>query len=310
MRRGRLFCALPCLALAQTAHFDVVSVKPATVPPGVRMEAGGAILAARGSGALRNTGGPGTDDPGRIHYPFISLKALIGRAYGPVFDISAPTWTEDDMLQVDATMPAETTKAQFQEMLRNLLAERFKLQCHNETKQVAGYSLVVAKGGSKLKPAAATTAGQGAEDAPHPGRGRGPMGPDGFPIPPANFGPGFIYQSDIGDRLKLIGRAKTTAEFAEELGQVLHSKVADGTALSDRYDIALMIAGHFGRGGIVATLPGDDSPALPPGIAPSGPPLPDLFSALQSELGLKLEPSKVRVEILVVDHADKTPQGN
>lgn len=308
-----LLCLAMCLtAQAQApAHFDAASVKPATLPAGVRMEAGGAILAARGAAVPRNVGGPGTSDPGRIHYPLISLKDLIERAYGPVFDISAPIWTEEDILQVDATMPSDTTKDRFQELLRNLLAERFDLKCHRETKQVTGFSLVQAKGGSKLKPAEPPAPGDGANAGPpQPGRGRGPIGPDGFPIPPSGIRPGFMYQSVAGDRLKMIGRAQTMAELAGALGEMLHTKIADATGLNGRFDIALALAGHFGRGGIVATLPGDDPPPLPPGVTPSGPPLPDLFSALQSELGLKLEPAKVAVEILVVDHAEKVPKGN
>jgi uncharacterized protein (TIGR03435 family) len=123
--------------------FDVESVKPAMAPDGVTVS-GGSIMAPRGSGITipRNTGGPGTDDPGRIHYPLISLEDLMHRAYSSYFEIVGPDWLKNDLVQVDATMPPDTTKEQFQEMLRNLIAERFQLKYHDEAKQVTGYALV------------------------------------------------------------------------------------------------------------------------------------------------------------------------
>lgn len=147
------------LLCAQTVNnpptFDAASVKPATVPEGVTLTDGdgGAIAIRRGSdsGRLANTGGPGTDDPGRIHYPLISLKQLLRRAWSSYFEIDGPGWLDTRVVAVDATMPTGTTREQFQEMLRNLIISRFELKYHTGTKKVPGYALVVNKSGPKMK---------------------------------------------------------------------------------------------------------------------------------------------------------------
>jgi uncharacterized protein (TIGR03435 family) len=93
---------------------------------------GGRTGVAKGSGMQipRNTGGPGTDDPGRIHYPLITLKELLRRAWDSYYEIDGPGWLDSQAVTVDATMPPNTTKAQFQEMPRNLITERFALRYH------------------------------------------------------------------------------------------------------------------------------------------------------------------------------------
>src|ERR1700693_1300302 len=75
--------------------FDVASVKPAIVPDGVTV-VGEMRGVRKGSGITvpRNTGGPGTDDPGRIHFPLISLKALLVRAWDWYFGFVGPGWLD------------------------------------------------------------------------------------------------------------------------------------------------------------------------------------------------------------------------
>src|SRR5262249_17142383 len=105
--------------------FEAASVKPATPPPGLTVNGRGYTT---GEGfdlsRYRNTGGPGTSDPGRIHYPLVSLTGLLKRAYPGYFEIKAPDWADTDVVAVDATMPETTTKEQFVQMLRSLLADR------------------------------------------------------------------------------------------------------------------------------------------------------------------------------------------
>src|ERR1017187_9270985 len=123
-----------CRSYGQTAEktitFDAASIKPAVMPaPGRAMMAG-------------PTGGPGTQDPGRVHFPFISLKALLLSAYDvKTYQIQGPAWLDTERFDVNATMPPETTREQFRAMLQNLLAERFKLTIHRETKELPMYSL-------------------------------------------------------------------------------------------------------------------------------------------------------------------------
>ena len=76
-------------------------------------------------------------------------------------------------------MPVDTTKEQFLLMLRSLLADRFALKTHVETKEIAGYALNVARGGPKVKEAQPDNEPVG----PTPGR----TGADGFPVPPAHM---------------------------------------------------------------------------------------------------------------------------
>ncbi len=161
MRAAILSSSLVCFAAGQlfgqapdkTLTFEAASVKPAAAPvPDGR----GRIMIAGPSG------GPGTKDPGRIRYPFMNLKQLLTTAYDvKAYQISGPAWLDSERYDITATMAPGTTKEQFQVMLQNLLAERFKVAIHRETKELPMYSLVVAKSGSKLKRIRRGTAGEG-----------------------------------------------------------------------------------------------------------------------------------------------------
>src|SRR5580658_5828440 len=134
-----LLMAMVCSA--QPPTFDVASVKAVD-------------LASHPT--FGNSGGPGTGDPGRIHFCCVGMYSLLMRAYDVQVDqISGPAWIMDNMgpnlYQVDATMPAGTGNAQYQLMMQNLLATRFHLAIHRETRKFPGYELVVAKDGPKLK---------------------------------------------------------------------------------------------------------------------------------------------------------------
>jgi uncharacterized protein (TIGR03435 family) len=302
-----LLSVLPIAIHAQTVEkkpltFEAASVKPAVVPGGVTIS-GNSMTASRREDfqRLRNTGGPGTNDPGRIHYPLVSLKGLLTRAFVSYFEIKGPGFLDNEVVQVDATMPPNTTKEQFQEMLANLIIDRFKLKYHVETKEVSGYSLVVAKGGVKIKESVESPAPQERTDDPQP---PGPrprvMGPDGFPIPPA--GPTFMLASSGGGRMRVFSRQQAIEPLVRNIESMLQCRIADDTGLKAKYDYTLTFTGGFGPSGPVA------SPLEAAVSEPSG--LPDIFSALQSQLGLKLEPKKVPVEIFVVDHMEKAPAEN
>jgi uncharacterized protein (TIGR03435 family) len=291
--------------------FDVASVKPAIVPDGVNV-VGERMTTRKGSGVTipRNSGGPGTDDPGRIHYPLISLKALLVRAWDSYFEIVGPGWLDTQIVQVDATMPPDSTKAQFQEMLRNLITDRFQLKHHTETKQITGYALMVTKNGPKMKESADQNGGAPARPPRATQRG-----PDGFMIIPPSTGPMLMFQSELGDKARLVAQQQTMQDLARELGMVLRTTATDGTGLNAKYDFTLTFAGGFGRGGPVYASPPRPEPPSGGTVPVAGQPdaaepLPDIFSAVQSQLGLKLEQKKVPVEVFVVDHMEKTPTGN
>jgi bla regulator protein BlaR1 len=279
---------------SQKRTFDAASVKPASVPGGMSLMEDGKIGVRKGSGIQipRNTGGPGTDDPGRIHYPLITLKQLLQRAWDSYYEIDGPSWLDSQPVTVDATMPPDTTKAQFQEMLRNLITERFRLQYHIGKKEISGFALVIARNGLKLK--ASAEQGEAEYAPPKPPTG---MGKDGFPIYPPAAGKKLVADSMDGGRSRIIAQQEPIQELVRLLSSKLKTIVTDATGLTAKYDFTLTYAAVES-----ASQPANN----PEGLEP----LPDIFAALQLQLGLKLERKPVPVEVFVVDHMEKTPTEN
>ena len=267
--------------------FEAASVKRtnASTPDG-RMIVGG----------LPPMGGPGTDDPGRIRYPAISLHSLIVTAYDLKTrqNIVGPDWLEDEFFQIEATLPAGTTLQQLHEMLRNLLAERFQLKAHSERKESPAWAIVVAKGGPKMKESTEPEDVPVPEDAwpkgPPPANPK--LTPDGFNTRPSTPKVGSGMFSILGTQgIRLTARRQTVERLAKALSAVSQRPVVDRSGLTARYDFIFT----FYREGAKM---------------PDGEPLPDIFSAIQSQLGLKLESSTAVVERLVIDHVERTPTGN
>jgi uncharacterized protein (TIGR03435 family) len=278
-------------APAQTATskpptFDVASVKPFSPAPA----AGG----RKGGGGPT---GPGTADPGRIHYAAIRLKDLLINAYNvKEFQIVGPGWLnnidETTRFTVDATMPPETTKEQLRIMLQNLLAERFRLKIHRETREFPKYSMVVAKNGPKMKESAEIPASK--DDAPSPARGgRGTGSTDAYGFPNWQTPPeGGTWRFFMNGRGRIGGGRATMQDLANEL---------------TTYAFRTLTYSVTGWNGPTVALPGgvgtaNSSDALDP--------LPDVFGAMQSQLGLKLEPKKGPVEVIVIDNIEKRPTDN
>lgn len=300
-----------CLIYAQSAcgqSFDVASIKPAAPPPSN----------GRGMIMLRPpSGGPGTSDPGRIRYPNMSLKALLMSAYDiKYFQITGPGFLDTERFDVDATMPPGTTREQFRKVLQNLLAERFKVTLHRESKELPMYSLVVTKNGSKLKESVVSASGDGdAAPVPVPLPEQPKIGPDGFPIIPAQRG---LFGIMMPGRARLIGQQQSMQDLATRLTDMLNRPVTDATELKAKYDFVLTYSPE-GLNGPMGPMPPMPPGVLPPGgAAISGPaarpsdmePLLDIFGAVQADLGLKLEAKKAPVEIIVIDHTEKAPSEN
>src|SRR5262245_6496527 len=129
--------------LAQTKgaspSFEVASVKPAAP-----QQAGMFRIGMRG--------GPGTPDPGQLTYNNVALRNVIMNAYDVrTYQINGPKWIDSERFDIVAKIPPGTSKEDFRLMLQNLLAERFGLKLHKETKDLPSYALVVGKNGPKLK---------------------------------------------------------------------------------------------------------------------------------------------------------------
>ncbi len=257
--------------------------------------------------------GPGTADPSRVNYQLASLKYLLQIAYGVKnFQITGPGWLDSERYDIVATVPPGSTKEQVNVMLQNLLADRFHLTLHHETKDAVLYELTVGKNGSKLKPFAADSAAPAT--LPPPGGGPLPMGKDGLPVVPP--GATLMMMSPKGRRV--VASKQPISGLINVLASELNSPVVDKTGLTGEFDYSLEFMPE--GGGVLPGLAGLPAPPPPPsGVAgpqaPGATPAdnidaPPLLAAVQDQLGLKLEKKRGPLDILVIDHAEKVPTEN
>ncbi len=297
------FAAAVCLAPAQPQQplsFEVASVRPAgSRPPQSPFPSAGKI-----------TGGPGTGDPTRITYTWVLVRSLLMNAFGvPIDQISGSDWVmgQEGRFDISANVPAGTTKSQANEMLLNLLKERFHLAYHREKKDFDMYALVIAKGGPKLKDAA--PADGPPQAAPQPGTIARPSARDrdGFPQLAAGIG-GFEGVTVNGITRQTFRKATMQVLLNSFKVSMGGSRFVDKTGLTGKYDFTLA----FSRAGLpqpTGLFYGRGAPPPPEEIDnPSGGPT--LFSALEKQLGLKLEKSRTQLDVIVVDHMDKQPTAN
>jgi uncharacterized protein (TIGR03435 family) len=165
------------------------------------------------------------------------------------------------------------------------------LQYHAVEKEIAGYTLVIARNGPKLTMSADQSDAELAPPKPPTSKGK-----DGFPILPPVTGKRLV-NFGMEDRSRIIAQQEPMQALARNLSSELKTIVTDATGLTAKYDFTLTYESL--------------APAPPPVNMPEAlEPVPDIFRALQSQLGLKLEPNKAPVEVMVVDHIEKTPTGN
>ena len=292
-------------------EFDVASVRVATAerPPagtgrGSQCSMGPAACLAQMKESPPAFGGPGSSDPGRMTFRRVSMEVLLLTAFAvQPYQISAPdpinNWLEkggSPRYDIEAKAAAGATKEDTREMLKNLLIERFALAYHIQKRDFDSYILTVAKGGPKLTLAAPADEPQ---RALAPGT-RQPLDDQGFPV----YQPGY---PKLGGATSLgvthFAARMATAEdlliiLAGQLG-VNVSQLEDRTGLTERYDFKFEYANPRTRG--AATAPAD-SP-----VDSIGEPDPDLFQALEKQLGLKLEKAKVPTDVVVIDRLNQQP---
>ena len=209
------------------------------------------------------------NDPGESHFRTVnlSLKDLLQFAYGlPKSQIlGGPPWLDSTMFDIDAKsdpsmdaqlhkLPSDQARRQKQLMVQGVLADRFQLVAHQETRQLPVYRLVVAKGGPKFSSSKI----------------------NGTTIDPGR------------SRLHIAGSDDTVALLARELAQVLGRIVVNNTGISGRYDLTLIWTPDD------AQTNGAPDANAPPGI----------FTAIQEQLGLKLESTKGPVPVLIIDRVE------
>jgi uncharacterized protein (TIGR03435 family) len=199
-----------------------------------------------------------------------TLKLLIAAAYdmNPVTISGGPEWVGSEHFDIVAVTPGDVrpTRAEQMTMLRGLLTERFKLTFHRESKEFSIYELQVAKGGAKMKASSAAS-----------------------DVPPV-VGPGVVYPQKI----ELPGRNANMADFVAVMQRaILDRPVVDKTGLTGRYDFDLVWAQD-------ETQFGGEVP-----VASADAPSPPLFTAMQEEMGLRLEATKGPVDAIVVDKVER-----
>jgi uncharacterized protein (TIGR03435 family) len=274
--------------------FEVASVKLSKgvfVPPNIPVNAGEAYHATGGSF--------------RADFP---LWTYIQFAYkiSPAEDQSRetlahlPKWVNTDRYTIDARGVGNATKDQMRLMVQSLLAERFKLATHFETREVAVFNLTLVKTGTlgpKLRPHSEGPAcDASAPDAPTPARlirGTADAGPENFP-PMCDS---FALIRKLGGAVMLAGYRNATMDM---LTASLTGLVGDGrpvinkTGLSGRFDFTLEWAPD----------PKGPPPSDPP-APPSDLPGPTSLQALRDQLGLKMESAKGPVQVLLVDRVER-----
>ena len=272
-------------AASPTLTFAVTSVRPgrpAREQPLTPLRCKGVDGEAETGFGAESITEPGAPPQGRCTGANVPLIALLATAYGitdgdriiGIPDIGAgPTY----QIQSAAEDPSRTTNAELQQMLQNLLIDRFKAKVRRETRERDGFVLTIAKSGIKFS----LTAG----DAEEPSL----QTPQGTPlIPLRGTGPGGSIPIMVKGRYRM----SSFAVFLKDL--VGRMPVADKTSLPGLYDITLLFD-------LLPSTPGGQRGQGRGGLETS-PPLP---KALEDQLGLHLEPGKVREEFLIVEHIDK-----
>jgi uncharacterized protein (TIGR03435 family) len=218
----------------------------------------------------------------------VSAKLLLQSAYKIREDLisGAPGWADSARYDIDAKVAGpdvdglkKLSPEQRRSMLQPLMADRFKLTVHTEIKQLPVFELVVAKGGSKLK-----------EASPGDTYANGIKGPDGASrAGMIRIGPG-----------QLTAQGVPMASLVNMLSSQLQKTVIDKTGLAGKYDVELTWTPEQGSD---AMFKGSDSSQARAEPAPdaSGP---SIFTAIQEQLGLKLQSTKGPVDTLVIDHIE------
>jgi uncharacterized protein (TIGR03435 family) len=204
----------------------------------------------------------------RFVVKYYTLKLMIAAAYNlsPKVISGGPEWVESDHFDIVALAPGETRPTQPEQMamLRTLLSDRFKLTFHREEKEFSIYELEVAKGGPKLKESTAA--------ATDPPQLISTVYPDHVHMPARN--------ATMSDLTYLLQRA------------LLDRPVVDKTGLTGRYDFDLDWAADETQFGGEIPTPSSDAQAPP------------FFTAIQQQIGLRLEATRGNVQAFVIDQAE------
>lgn len=228
-------------------------------------------------------GGPGSSDPGRYRYQSATLLDLIATAYEvEYFQVSSKAPLDRRHFDLVAKLPEGSTRSQFHVMLQNLLAERFHLKLHQQSRDFPAYALVIAKTGSKLRES----------------DGAAPASIDGFPDMPAGR-PALASINTMSGGFAIVrmrGQKAVLTSVVRMLRMPDERPVVDKTGLTGKYDFTLEFSKELAGAARTGDVP-----------APSAP---NVFVAVEQQLGLQLIPGKLPFDFLVIESFDKLPTEN
>ncbi len=258
---------------------------------------------APGTSGLSCSGGPGTENPTVWRCHNIPLGLVILRAFRfQDFEFDSRDSCCTGRFDFDVRMPAGTNRAQFDEMLRNLLRQRLGLALHFEQKQMPAFALTVAPKGLKLKQSAANA--PVVSEQPWWASPALEFGKDGYPEFP--LGRGGLANGN-GGRYRWVAVSVSAQEIARTLADQLHRPVIDATQLNGRYDFDLKWVVDYSWNMSEKTRAEFTEQV---GTAPEKAPGPLLPRALEAQLGLRLISKKGVGRLVVIDHVNKLPTDN
>jgi len=272
------------VAAQQKPEFEVASVKAIgrdSIPP-----------------MRSKRGGPGTSDPTHVVFESYPLNLLVIEAYDVNFFQVSGLSSARGLYKISANMPPGTTREQYRQMLQRLLADRFQLKVHLDKQEMPIYEMSVAKNGNLPKQHTGAEAVVPVEGAPVSDK-------DG-PIPaPGQWGVQGLASHVMRFRFNLVDL--TMQQFAQNVSSNIGRTIVNATEISGKYDFALSCVTD-------TTRPPEDETAPAPTQANENPAQQmvsqQLAACIQKQLGLRLEPKKAVVEMLVVDHFENTPTEN
>jgi uncharacterized protein (TIGR03435 family) len=259
-------------------RFEVATVRRVEIPA-----AGGGVP------VFFPTGGIGTSDPTHIAYHGTWLASLIEDAFGVRADqIAGAAWlnVSKERYDIVANISEGATKEQFNMMLGNLLRDRFHLRFHMDSKIIPVYALRVGKNGPKFKETAPN-----ADDAKIPAER---VDAQGFPVLLPNQ-KGMVALPHNGE-IFWTARDVPMPDLARSIEQKAGRPVVDETGLTGRYDFKIHYEWMRRATDAVA------------GVAPD--PAPTIFTAVDEQLGLKLESATHSFPQLIIDSIDREPAEN
>jgi uncharacterized protein (TIGR03435 family) len=276
---------------AQTAprlEFEVASIKPS---------ASGGISQVRAGLHI---------DGSLVSCARFSINDYIGIAYKVrSYQISGPDWTASERFDINAKLPAGSQGKEIPEMLQTLLEDRFKMKFHRENKDFPVYGLVIGKGGLKMK--------ESVPDPPVDPQDTKPRGGVNVAVSGEARGVNVDYGNgssfSVGNN-KFEGKKLPAPLIADVLARFTDRPVVNMTDLKGNYDFSLELTPEDFRAMMIRaaissgiTLPPQALQLLDTASGDS------LLNAVE-KLGLKLESLKAPIEVLVIDHIEKTPTDN